>query len=377
MKKYPIRILQNVGSISPGGMEALIMNYYRFIDRSKVQFDFMVRLSEQDSNYYEKEILRLGGKVYRLPIYNANTHKLFLAELYKFFKQNAEYKVIHAHSDITSVFYLLAAKAAGVPVRIAHSHGTNYDKNWKAMIKMLAKPFLNTCCTHRFACGKKAGIWLFGKHNKDKVMIMPNAIDTTLFKYNAAIRNDVRNELGVSNNFVIGNIAKFGEAKNHDFLIEIFHEIVKLKNNAKLVLVGDGELKTKITKKVSNFGLENKVLFLGVRKDIGRIVNALDVFLLPSLYEGLPFVLVEAQAAGLKSFVSDAVPVEAKLIDELYHTIPLAKSAKEWAGIIVNNAQYARAETGEKIISKGYDIKANAKWLEQFYITQYDRVMRK
>lgn len=119
------------------------------------------------------------------------------------------------------------------------------------------------------------------------------------------------------------------------------------------------------------------MLFLGVRKDIGRIVNALDVFLLPSLYEGLPFVLVEAQAAGLKSFVSDAVPVEAKLIDELYHTIPLAKSAKEWAGIIVNNAQYARAETGEKIISKGYDIKANAKWLEQFYITQYDRVMRK
>ncbi|WP_094603518.1 Putative glycosyltransferase EpsF [Sporomusa silvacetica DSM 10669] len=376
MKKYPIRILQNVGSISLGGMEALIMNYYRFIDRSKVQFDFMVRLSEEDSNYYGKEILRLGGKVYRLPIYNANTHKLFLVELYKFFKQNAEYKVIHAHSDITSVFYLMAAKAAGVPVRIAHSHGTNYDKNWKAMIKILAKPFLNTCCTHRFACGKKAGIWLFGKHNKDSVMIMPNAIDTALFKYNAAIRNDIRNELQVNDNFVVGNIAKFGEAKNHDFLIEIFHEIVKLKNNAKLVLVGDGELKAKITAKVSNLGLANKVLFLGVRKDIGRIENALDVFLLPSLYEGLPFVLVEAQAAGLKCFVSDTVPNDAKLIDELYYTIPLAKSAKEWAGIIVDNARYSRADTRERIISKGYDIKANAKWLEQFYITQYESVMR-
>lgn len=369
----PMRILHNVGSISPGGMEALIMNYYRHIDRTKVQFDFLVRLSEEKSNYYEKEIVSLGGKVYRLPIYNAKSHRLFFSELFKFIKQNPEYKIIHSHSDITSVFYLMIAQKAGIPVRIAHSHGTNYDNNWKAIVKMTAKPLLNKYCTYRLACGEKAGIWLFGNQFKDSVKILPNAIETDLFKFNVSIRNDVRNELNIKDNLVIGNIARFGEAKNHSFIIDIFDEICKFKANAKLVLVGEGELKDKAQEKVRSLGLQDKVLFLGVRKDIYRILNAFDIFLLPSLYEGFPFVLVEAQASGLTCFVSDNVSKEAKLLN-LYFTVPLSKSAKEWAESILDNVHYNRCNTADIIKQKGFDIKDNVQWLEEFYIKQYKNV---
>lgn len=370
----PIRILHNVGSISPGGMEALIMNYYRRIDRTKVQFDFLVRLSEEKSNYYEEEIISLGGKVHRLPIYNAKTHRLFFSELFKFFKRNPEYKIIHSHPDITSVFYLMIARNAGIPVRIAHSHGTSYDKNWRALVKMGAKPFLNKYCTHRFACGEKAGVWLFGHRYKDSMKILPNAIETDLFTFNDLIRNEIRKELNLEDNLVIGNIARFGEPKNHDFLIDIFHEICKLKANVKLVLIGEGELKAKIQEKVQHLGLQGNVCFLGVRNDINRVLNGLDVFLLPSLYEGFPFVLVEAQTSGLQCVVSDRVPPEAKL-SNLYLTLPLSKSAKEWAEFILANAAYSRGNTLDIIRQKGFDIKEHAKWLADFYINQYENAL--
>lgn len=372
----PIRILHNVGSISAGGMEALIMNYYRHIDRSKVQFDFMVRLPEMKSKYYEKEIKELGGKLFRLPLYNTETRRFFMGELFRFLKQNPEYKIMHSHPDIVSVFYLTAAKAAGVPVRIAHSHGTSYDKNWKALVKSAAKPFLNRCCTHRFACGEQAGSWLFGNKYKNSVRILPNAIDVELFSYDIAKRSEFRAEFSLNNDFVIVNVAKFSEVKNHCFILDIFNEVSKLKKNAKLVLVGDGELKANIKEKVASLGLQEKVIFLGIRNDVDRILSGCDVFLLPSLFEGLPFVLIEAQTSGLKCIVSDAVPDDAKIIDKLYVSVPLSRSAKEWADIVLNNEKYERYSSAQAMKSHGYNIKDNAKHLEEFYINVYEKIYR-
>lgn len=363
----PIRVLQVVTHMNRGGLETMLMNYYRNIDRNKVQFDFLTHRPESEKKDYDDEIRSFGGKIYHMPVLNPFSPS-YKKSLDRFFKEHKEYKIVHSHLDCLSAYPLKAAKKNGVPVRIAHSHNTSQEKNLKYLIKDYSKKQIPKYATHLFACGKEAGEWMFGKH---KFQIMNNAIDAKKFIYNEEIRKQKRAELGVEDKFVIGHVGRFNLQKNHEFLIDIFNEIAIKESNAVLLLVGNGELENKIKEKVQKLGLQEKVIFYGLSERIFEILQAMDSFLFPSLFEGLGIALVEAQAAGLESFASfQVIPQEAKVTDYC-HFISLDKSSKEWAEIILSKKNSKRRDTYSEIKSSGYDIEENARKLEEFYINEW------
>lgn len=304
----PIRVAQVIGMACNGGVEAVIMNYYKYIDKSKVQFDFLVESESKIIN--KEEIEKMGGRIIIIPSYK-NVFK-YMKELKKIFKEN-KYDIVHSNMNTLSIFSLRAAKKAGVKVRIAHSHSTSNKKEWKRnILKNILRPFSKVYATHYFACGELAGRYLFGNRtfNKGKVTIVNNAIETERFKFNEEVRKEVRKELNVEDKFVIGHIGRFMTQKNHTFLIDIFNDVSKEREDAVLLLVGEGPLKEEIEQKVKELDLEQKVIFLGVRQDCDKLYQAMDVFVLPSLYEGLPVVGVEAQCSGVKCLFSDKVTKE-------------------------------------------------------------------
>ena len=285
----PIRIAQIMGKWLGGGVESVVMNYYRHMDRTKIQFDFIC--DEDSTNIPYEEIEKMGGKVILIPPYQKviKYHK----ELKKILK-NGNYKIVHSHINTLSVFSLFAAKCAGVPVRIAHSHSTTNKKEFKKNImKQILRPFSKLFATDYMCCSELAGRWLFGnkEYDKGKVYLLNNAIDVDKFKFDENIRNAKRQELNIDDNtLVIGHVGRFVEQKNHRFLIDVFNEVHKQKSNSVLLLVGQGPLMHEIKEKVKKLGLENYVLFLGQRNDTNELYQAMDLFVLPSLYEGLPVV---------------------------------------------------------------------------------------
>lgn len=362
MKQEPVRILHVVTYMGRGGLETMLMNYYRHIDRSKVQFDFLVhRDFEAD---YDQEILSLGGRIYHLPRLNPfSIH--YYKELNLFFKNHPEYRVVHVHQDCMSSIALKAAYRSHVPVRIAHSHNANQDKNIKYLIKRYFMRSIPQYATHLFACGEEAGNWMF---NGKKFIVLNNAIDTKKFAYDIDKRNIVRDKLAITDDFIIGHVGRFNKQKNHDFLIDIFNEVHKMLNNSKLLLVGTGDLEDKIKEKVNSFNLANNVLFVGNRDDVNELMQAMDIFVFPSHYEGLPVTLVEAQASGLPVIKSNYVPDQCIMTPNVY-TLSLSNSPKEWADEIIKMMkEYKRTDTSHYIMENQYDISVNAKWLEEFYM---------
>lgn len=363
----PIRIAQIIGKWVGGGVEAVVMNYYRFIDHKKIQFDFIC--DDDSTNIPYEEIERLGGKVILIPRYQQifKYHK----ELKKILQQG-NYKIVHSHINALSVFSLFAAKSAKVPVRIAHSHSTTNKKEWKKnIIKQILVPFSKIFATHYFACTEHAAKWLFGNKtfNNGEVFVLNNAIDLKRFEYNKNIRNKKRNELNITEDtLVIGNIGRFVQQKNHNFLIEIFKEIYIKNNNSILLLVGQGPLEDEIKNKVEMLGLKENVRFLGQRLDVDELYQAFDTFLLPSLYEGLGMVYVEAQAAGLYSFASTEVPSIAKVTENM-EFISLDEAPEKWAEILLNKYGVKnRNGYRETIANNGFDIEVEVKKLEEKYI---------
>lgn len=304
-QREPIRVAQVVGKMLGGGVEAVVMNYYRHIDRSKVQFDFLV---DSDSTLVPREeIESLGGRVFEIPPYQHVVE--YQRVLQRLFKQEG-WKIVHSHINALSVFPLCAAKKAGVPVRIAHSHSTSgKGEHVKNALKAVLKTQSNRYPTHRFACSKFAGEWLFGKDANFEVVY--NAIDLDRFRFNAEARAQARADLGlVGNQFAIGHVGRFTAQKNHAFLIDVFTEVAKRRDDAVLLLVGTGEAGASVKALVDERGLTDRVKFLGQRSDVNRLYQAFDVFVLPSLYEGLGIVGVEAQASGLPCLLSDAITRE-------------------------------------------------------------------
>lgn len=369
MKKEqePIRVAQIMGKWLGGGVEAVVMNYYRNIDRNKVQFDF---ICDEDSKYIPKEeIEHLGGKIILIPPYQKafKYHK----ELKKVLKEG-KYKIVHSHINTLSVFSLWAAKSAKVPVRIAHSHSTSNKKEWKkTLLKNMLRPFSKVFATDYFCCSELAGRWLFGNktYNQGKVYLLNNAIDVDKFKYNEKVRKAKRKELNIKDkDLVIGHIGRFVKQKNHDFLIDIFNEIHKQNKNAILLLAGDGPLKEEIQNKVKELELEKNVQFLGQRNDANELYQAMDLFLFPSLYEGLGMVLIEAQCTGLPCVVSTEVPKIAK-ISKGVEFIPLSKNAKIWAdeSIKLITNKDIRKTILKTIKINNYNIKNEAKKLGKKY----------
>lgn len=366
MEQEPIRIAQVIGKWVGGGVEAVVMNYYRHIDKSKIQFDFIC--DEDSTNIPYEEIEKLGGKVILIPPYQ----KLFKyhKELKRILKEG-NYKIVHSHINTLSVFSLFAAKCAKVPVRIAHSHSTtNKKEKKKNLMKQVLKPFSKLFATDYMCCSELAGRWLFGDklYDEKKIYLLNNAIDLHKFEYNEKIREEVRKELNIDEEtFVMGHIGRFVTVKNHEFLLDVFHEIYKENKNSILVLAGQGPLKEKIEQKAKEMNLDKAVQFLGQRSDANRLYQAMDVFVLPSLYEGLPVVGVEAQAAGLLCVLSDDMTKETKVL-ETTTFLSLNEGAKKWADTIDNaTKQFERKNMLNEMAQKGFDIQKEVKKLEEIY----------
>lgn len=356
-----VRILHVVPNMNSGGLENLIMNLYRNIDRSKIQFDFLVHY--QKKGIFDDEIEKLGGKIYRFTFREDNNIIKYIRDLNKFFKEHTEYKIVHGHMASLGYIYLGIAKKYKVPVRIAHSHGTSYLKTLKGYVKFITFKFAKYKSNVNFACSTEAGQYLFGK--KRKFEFIPNAIDMQKFEYNKKIREEVRRKLGIDDKIVIGNVGRFNLQKNHKFIIDIFNGVRKKKKEVILLLVGDGELHKDIEKQIQQLGIEEDVKLLGVRKDTNELYQAMDIFLMPSLFEGLPLAGVEAQASNLKCFFSNTITREVQISNNI-EFLSLELKAEQWADIIIKNFNYDRKNV--KITNRNFDIKNLAKQMEKRYI---------
>lgn len=356
----PIRILHIVTYMGRGGLETMLMNYYRSLDRTKVQFDFLTHRDFRAD--YDDEIEALGGKIYRLPNLNPFSRS-YLGALDRFFAEHPEYRIVHSHLDCMSGIPLKAAKQHGVPVRIAHAHSSRQDRDLKYPLKLLFKQTIRFRATHLFACGKEAGKWMFGT---DDFRVLNNAIDAGRYCFDPKVRQEVRKELGFpADALVVGHVGRFMVPKNHGFLLRIFSE---LPDHARLLLVGDGELRAENEHLAEELGIRDRVIFVGLRSDVDRMLQAMDVFVFPSLYEGLPLSIIEAQSAGLPCLISDKVPIECRKTD-LVTQIPLAASPAEWADAVCSAAETSRTDTLVQIREAGFDIRANAEWLQNYYLS--------
>lgn len=366
----PIHVLVLDTVMDRGGAEAMIMNYMRNIDRDIIKFDFMVNRDYRAA--YEDEIEALGGKIYRTcPMY-PKLFRQYKKEVREFLKAHPEYKIIHSNLEERSYFALKEAKKLGVPVRISHSHNRPLGVNLKLIVRYYFRFMLKFYNTHMFACGEEAGAWLYGKKNRDKVIVMNNAIDAKLYTYDEAESQVMKEKLGVSGKTVIGHVGRFFAQKNHSFLIDIFSAIHKKNPHTVLLLVGGGELddllKKQMKQKVEQLGLSDCVQFLGVRSDVNKVMQAFDLFLLPSLFEGLPVTMVEAQASGLPCVISDKVPIQCDITGNV-KVVSLEDSPEVWADTVLGFVRnFERKDTFDKISEEGFDIKENAKWLEKFYV---------
>ncbi len=361
------RVLHVLHSMNCGGAETLIMNIYRSINRDKIQFDFLVNVF--DEMYYEKEIEKLGGKIYRMKFLTAVTPPIYERNLYKFFKSHPEFKIVHSHLETTTGIILKQAKKAGVPMRIAHSHNTRYTRLGAAgAIENIYKSYCKTKivpnATHRFACSEPAAKWLFGE---TKAEIINNGIQAEAYAYSDAVRAEVRQSLYIADETkVLIHVGRFCDQKNHEFLIDIFDEYHKLNCNSVLVLIGAGELMDEVKSKVHGLGLNGSVMFLGLRNDVYRLLQAADCFVFPSKFEGLPVSVVEAQAADLPCFISDKVPQETDLGITRFWRLP-TDNPSDWAERIFELKSTLREPRCAAIAEAGFDIKTTADKLTELY----------
>ena len=358
-----IRILHIVSFMQRGGLETLIMNCYRHIDREKMQFDFIVHRDFRAD--YDDEIEALGGKIYRLPRLNPFSPG-YKKALRDFFQSHPEYKIVHCHLDCMSALPLAAAKKCGVPVRIAHAHSSNQERNLKYPLKRLYMRKIPDVATHFFACSKEAGEWMFPGQS---ITVINNGIETERFAFRSEIRSEVRSEFGFRDELVLGHVGRFMPEKNHGFLIVIFAEVHKRIPDAKLLLMGTGPLEDQVRRKVNELRLTDNVRFLGVRSDVNRILQAVDVFVLPSVYEGLGIAAVEAQNAGARCVVSDTVPTACAMTD-LVEFVALSEAPAHWANVILRDCISGRADHTGEIQLAGYDIQKTADWLFDFYTSR-------
>lgn len=361
----PVRVAQIIGKWVGGGVESVVMNYYRYIDRTKIQFDFIC--DEDSTNIPYDEIEQLGGRVILVPPYQ----KVFeyQKELIKIFKDN-NYKIVHSHINTLSIFPLRAAKKAGVPIRIAHSHSTTNKKEWKRnLVKQVLRPFSKVYATDYMCCSELAGRWLFGNKEYDKgnVYLLNNAIDLDKFKFDKIMRKKLRKKYNLKDNdFVIGQVGRIMQTKNQIFTLEIFNEISK-KMNSKLIYVGSGPMEKILKDKIFQFGLEGNVIMLGQVSNIYEIYNMLDLFILPSFYEGFGIALLEAQVSNLPCIVSNGVPIETKIADNV-EFLDLNAGVEKWANKLLKYTNEIRKNNDKIIREHGFNIESECRKLECLYL---------
>ncbi len=341
------------------GIAGVIFNYLKNMDLSEIKLDFV--LSRPTIDFVKEEIKKIDANLYLINN-RTNNPFLYIKNLRKIIEKN-HYDIVHVHGNSATMYFdIHAARLAGVPVRIAHTHSSSCKSR---IVHEMLKPLLKRELTHAFACSDLAGKFVFN----DNFDIVYNGVDIEKFLYNSKVRAEYREKLGLTDNFVLGHIGYFSDVKNHDFLIDVFNEVYKLNPKARLLLIGDGgNLKPIIQEKVKSFCLEKFVLFLGKRNDVNMLMQALDVFLLPSKYEGLPVSLVEAQCSGLHCFISDTITKDVEATDRL-HYMSLKESCSVWANEILKfNDGYERRDVKDKIFNSHFNIKNEARKLQEFYL---------
>ncbi len=360
----PIRILHIVPNMQAGGLETFIMNIYRNIDRTKIQFDFLVHY--QDTFFYDNEILKLGGKIYRFSLRDDHRLIKYLHQLDKFYKQHPEYKIIHCHMSSIGAINFAIAKKNGVHVRIAHSHNSNTERTLKGAAKSLLIKPLKFMSTYNLACSNQAGIFLYG--HKKPFKVVPNAIDINKFKNDEKRRLLYRKNMKLQNALVIGHIGRFDTQKNHKFLIDIFAQVHKKAPNTVLLLAGEGNLKKHIQQYVAQQQLSESVLFLGEITNTPDFYCGIDIFVLPSLFEGLPVVGIEAQIAGKKCIFSDAITKDVQISSNV-NFLPIGtKATQQWADEIITSNNTTPSSLFPA--AQQYNIDTISQWLTTFYRAQ-------
>lgn len=363
----PIRILQVLGRLNRGGAESMIMNLFRNVDREKIVFDFVIHTKEHCD--FTDEVLALGGRIYSAPRYNVKNHFAYKKWWNNFLKEHSEYKVIHGHMYSIASIYLKIAKKYGLKT-ISHSHTSSQKAGFGGVVKRVIQAPLKNIPDWLFACSDNAGRWLYGKNvgKRKNYILLKNAIDSEKYIYTPETAEKIRKEFGIENKFVVGHIGRMFHAKNHPYLLEIFNAFLKKNENSVLLLVGDGPDRKEIEKKTEKLGLTDKVIFTGVRSDVNELLQGMDIFVFPSLYEGLPVTVIEAQATGLSCLISDAVTEEVCVTD-LVTRFSLDNSPKMWAEKIEELSERKdRKNMSEKIAQSGYDIKTTSQWLQKFYL---------
>lgn len=355
------KILHIVGKMHYGGMETLIMNLYQHMDRSKVQFDILVYYTEPGE--YDDEVRQLGGNVYVISK-NMNPVK-YLYKLTVFFAEHHNYDAIHVHTSwLGWIYFLYADKYKIKKIVHFHSAGTS-NKGFSLLIRRVFEQITIRRADVIFSCSQKTAS--YHKLDCKKTYILKNGIDGNKFYYDKAIRKVVRLKLGLEHKKVILCVARFDVPKNHDFLIDILEKMLKRDSDIILLLVGAGPLEEIIKQKVEKLGLNDYVQYMGVRNDVNQLLQAADAYVMPSLWEGLPLVYIESQAAGVKTFASDEVYMKEMHISDLIMHRPLADGAQVWADWILQNMEYERGCKEKELIKSGFEISETAQALQRFY----------
>lgn len=366
-----IRILQDVSHMDRAGIETILMRYYSYMDRSKIQFDFLINKNKEGA--YDKQIKEMGGNLYHTPGLNPLKMREYKKYVKSVLKDNPDIKILHAHNDAMEYPALWAAKEIDFPVRISQSHNTSVDFNLKWPIKVFYKQLIPHVATHYFGCGIDAVRYFFGQKTIDAgdYTVIKNAIEPDKFIFNQEIRDKIRKQHNISDKtFLIGHVGRFSNQKNHDFLIESIAQLLIREPflDFKVVLIGEGELEGKIKNKIKQYHMEDRFILTGSIPNANEYYQALDLFVLPSKYEGLPLVGIEAQTASLPCLFSDKITTELK-ITELSEFIPL--KSEIWVEKILEKfyTKHIRKDMKQEIIDAGYDIQTEAKKLQELYLS--------
>lgn len=366
----PVRVLQVLGGTSLGGAESRVMDSYRHLDRSRIQFDFCVH--SQEEGFFDKEIESLGGHIYRVPRFQVVNWLAYRKAWKDLFREHPGYVAVHGHMTSTASIYLPIAKAAGVPLTIAHARSAGVDPGLKGTMTRFLRRNLGKKADVCLTCSRLAGEAVFGEKMVEagRVTTVPNAIDAREFAFSEKKRKQKRAELGIGEQeFVIGHVGRFGHMKNHAFLLDVFAEICRKVPDSRLLLVGEGGLMDSVREKATSLGLSDRVIFTGNQAQVADFYMAMDFFVFPSIFEGLPGSVIEAQAAGLRCLVSDSVTDEV-LITPLAQSRSLSDKASVWAQNVLERRSYEREQMEQAIKEAGFDVSDQVKFLEKLYLQE-------
>lgn len=369
-----IRVLHVFGTTNLGGAESRVMDLYRSIDRTKVQFDFVTHSSKE--GYFDKEILGMGGRIFHVPPFRVLNVLSYKSAFRKLFSEHPEFQVVHGHMTSTASLYLPIAKKAGIRTTIAHARSAGVDQGVKGQITKFLRRKLYKKADVLLACSELAGKAVFGRRAWESGMVkfVPNAIHAAKYRYDEAVRGQIRKEYNLENRMVIGHVGSFRYAKNHAYLLKVFAEIRKLsadRNPGKdpvLLLLGDGELLEAMKQQAESLGVSNDVLFLGNRDEVWKYYQAMDYVVFPSHYEGMPGTIVEAQAAGLRCLISDRISKDTVFTD-LVQQKSIDIDPREWARDIVNSWEYKRKDGCNAAMAAGFDVTGQTRKMMEFYET--------